>query len=214
MTTRRAFLGTAAMTLAAAELGVLGLPAATEGGSRQLTAFDRATPWINSPPLSAASLLGKAVLVQFGTYTCINWLRTLPYVRAWHQRYMPGLAVIGVHTPEFAFEKDLDNVRRAMQHMNIGFPIALDNDSAIWRAFDNHYWPALYLLDARRTRPLPPLRRGRVRAIREGHSATAHGHGRDGRRRRRPRRRLGDGDGIRAARRLAESEISRDVPRA
>jgi len=145
---RRAFLSSAAMTLAAAEFGVLGLPAATEGGSRQLTAFDRATAWLNSPPLSTTSLLGKPVLVQFGTYTCINWLRTLPYVRAWHQQYMPGLAVIGVHTPEFAFEKDLDNVRRALQHMDIGLPIALDNDYAIWRAFDNHYWPALYLLDA------------------------------------------------------------------
>ena len=125
---RRTFLGSAAMTLAAAESGVLGLPAATEGGSRQLTAFDRATQWINSAPLSITSLLEKPVLVQFGTYTCINWLRTLPYVRAWHRQYMPGLTVIGVHTPEFAFEKDLDNVRRAMQHMNIAFPIALDND--------------------------------------------------------------------------------------
>ncbi len=145
---RRAFLGTAAMTLAAAELGGLGLAAMTAGSSRQLTAVGDATAWINSPPLSTTSLLGKPVLVQFGTYTCINWLRTLPYIRAWHQRYMPGLAVIGVHTPEFAFEKDLDNVRRAMPHLNVGFPLVLDNDYAIWRAFDNHYWPALYLLDA------------------------------------------------------------------
>jgi Thioredoxin like C-terminal domain len=146
---RRAFLGTAAMTLAAAEFGGLGLAGVTDSGSRQLTAIGDATAWLNSPPLSTASLLGKPVLVQFGTYTCINWLRTLPYVRAWHQQYMPGLAVIGVHTPEFAFEKDLDNVRRAMPHLKVGFPIALDNDYAIWRAFDNHYWPALYLLDAR-----------------------------------------------------------------
>jgi hypothetical protein len=99
--------------------------------------------------LSAASLLGKPVLVQFGTYTCINWLRTLPYTRVWQQRYKAGLAVVGVHTPEFPFEKDLDNVRRAMQHLEVGFPQVLDNDYAVWRAFDNHYWPALYLLDAR-----------------------------------------------------------------
>jgi hypothetical protein len=144
---RRAFLGTAAMTLAAAELGALGPTTLAAGASRQLTAIGDGTAWLNSPPLSTASLLGRPVLVQFGTYTCINWLRTLPYVRAWHRRYMPGLAVIGVHTPEFAFEKDLDNVRRAMQHLKVDFPIVLDNDFAIWRAFDNRYWPALYLLD-------------------------------------------------------------------
>jgi hypothetical protein len=149
---RRTFLGSAAMTLAAAELGGLGLAATTAttaDGSRQLTALGDATAWVNSPPLSAASLLGKPILVQFGTYTCINWLRTLPYTRAWQQRYLAGLSVVGVHTPEFPFEKDLDNVRRAMQHLDVGFPQVLDNDYAIWRAFDNHYWPALYLLDAR-----------------------------------------------------------------
>jgi len=146
---RRAFLGSAAMTLAAVELGGLGVAAMSAGGSRQLTALGGATAWLNSPPLSAASLTGKPVLVQFGTYTCINWLRTLPYIRAWQQRYMAGLAVIGVHTPEFPFEKDADNVRRALQHLDVGFPQVLDNDFAIWRAFDNHFWPALYLLDAR-----------------------------------------------------------------
>lgn len=144
---RRAFLGTAALTLAAAELDRLGLASLSTGGSRQLRAVGGATAWINSPQ-STSSLLGKPVLVQFGTYTCINWLRTLPYVRAWNARYGPGLVVLGVHTPEFAFEKDLDNVRHAMQHLKIGLPMALDNDYAIWRAFDNHHWPALYLLDA------------------------------------------------------------------
>jgi hypothetical protein len=146
---RRAFLGSAAMTLAAAEFGGLGLANVAAGASRQLAAVGDATQWLNSAPLSAASLLGKPVLVQFGTYTCINWLRTLPYTRAWQQRYTAELTVIGVHTPEFPFEKDLDNVRRAMQHLDVGFPQVLDNDFAIWRAFDNHYWPALYLLDAR-----------------------------------------------------------------
>ena len=144
---RRAFLGTAAMTLAAAEFGGLGL-AMGAGPSRQLRAIGDAATWLNSPPLSAASLLHKPVLVQFGTYTCINWLRTLPYVRAW-QRLVPALTVIAVHTPEFAFEHDLDNVRRALQHLDVALPLVLDNDYAIWRAFDNHYWPALYLLDGR-----------------------------------------------------------------
>ena len=121
---RRAFLGTAAMTLAAAGVGRLGLPMQA-GASRQLTALGDAATWINSPPLSTASLLGKPVLVQFGTYTCINWLRTLPYVRAWQQHYMPGLMVVGVHTPEFAFEKDADNVRRAVGDGTAQFGVLL-----------------------------------------------------------------------------------------
>jgi hypothetical protein len=89
------------------------------------------------------------VIVQFCTYTCINWLRTLPYVRAWAKKYGRECVVIGVHTPEFAFEQDLDNVRRALQQMRITHPVVIDNDYAIWRAFDNHYWPALYFVDAR-----------------------------------------------------------------
>ena len=109
-----------------------------------------ATAWLNSEPLSADSLRGKVVLVQFCTYTCINWLRTLPYVRAWAERYAgQGLAVVGVHTPEFEFEKDLGNVRRALKEMRVVYPVALDNDYAIWRAFENRYWPALYVVDAR-----------------------------------------------------------------
>ena len=89
------------------------------------------------------------MLVDFCTYTCINWLRTLPYIRAWAEKYRQGLVVIGVHTPEFAFERNLDNVRRALGQMRIDYPIAIDSDYAIWRAFDNHYWPALYFVDAR-----------------------------------------------------------------
>jgi len=118
-------------------------------GAGDLASFGRATAWLNSPPLTAADLRGKVVLVQFGTYTCINWLRTLPYVRAWATRYKErGLVLIGVHTPEFAFEEDVDNVRRAMKERGITFPIAIDNYRAIWNGFGNHYWPALYFIDA------------------------------------------------------------------
>ena len=108
-----------------------------------------ATEWLNSPPLTAAGLRGSVVLVEFWTYTCINWLRTLPYVRAWAEHYQDrGLVVIGVHTPEFDFEHDLDNVRRAVKDLRVDYPVAVDNDYAIWSAFDNHYWPALYFVDA------------------------------------------------------------------
>jgi thiol-disulfide isomerase/thioredoxin len=115
----------------------------------ELPSLGGATGWLNSPPLTAAGLRGKAVLIDFWTYTCINWLRTLPYVRAWAGKYTDqGLAVIGVHTPEFAFEKNADNVRRAVKDMRVDYPVAIDNDYAIWYAFDNHYWPALYFADA------------------------------------------------------------------
>ena len=99
--------------------------------------------------MTAADLRGRVVLVNFLTYTCINWLRTLPYVRAWADRYQDhGLTVIGIHTPEFDFEHDLDNVRRRGQGPGVDYPVAIDNDYAIWTAFDNHYWPALYFVDA------------------------------------------------------------------
>jgi thiol-disulfide isomerase/thioredoxin len=115
----------------------------------ELPSLGGATAWLNSSPLSAADLQGKVVLVDFWTYTCINWLRTLPYVRTWAEKYRKhGVVVIGVHTPEFSFEHDLDNVRRAVKDMKVEYPIAIDNDYAIWYAFDNHYWPALYLVDA------------------------------------------------------------------
>ena len=108
-----------------------------------------ATAWLNSPPLSAADLRGKVVLIDFCTYTCVNWLRTLPYVRAWAEKYQEyGVMVIGVHTPEFPFEHDLENVRRTAQDMRVSHPIAVDSDYAIWHAFANHYWPALYIADA------------------------------------------------------------------
>src|SRR6266852_2584208 len=108
-----------------------------------------ATGWLNSPPLTPAGLRGKVVLVDVWTYTCVNWLRTLPYVRAWADKYKDqGLVVIGVHSPEFPFERDVDNVRQAAKNMKVDFPIAIDNDFSVWRAFDNHYWPALYIADA------------------------------------------------------------------
>ncbi len=111
--------------------------------------FAGATAWLNSQPLSSADLRGKVVLVDFWTYTCVNWLRTLPYVRAWAEKYRSqGLVVVGVHSPEFAFEKNIDNVRRAAISMNVNYPIAVDSDLSIWRAFNNQYWPALYFVDA------------------------------------------------------------------
>jgi thiol-disulfide isomerase/thioredoxin len=118
----------------------------TEG---QLPSLAGASAWLNSPPLSAESLRGRVVLVDFWTYTCINWRRTLPYLRAWAERYKDrGLVVIGVHTPEFGFEKNLDNVRRMAKAQSVGYPILVDSDYAVWQAFDNQYWPALYFIDA------------------------------------------------------------------
>jgi thioredoxin family protein/AhpC/TSA family protein len=146
---RRRFLGRAAMTLAAAHLGMFRATDAMARAPRELSAFDRATDWLNSPRLTAASLQGKVVLVDFCTYTCINWLRTLPYVRGWAHKYRQGFVMIGVHTPEFAFEKNIDNVRQAVKQMGIEYPIVIDNDYSIWRAFNNQYWPALYFVDAR-----------------------------------------------------------------
>ena len=108
-----------------------------------------ATAWLNSPPLTPAGLRGKVVLVDFWTFTCVNWLRTLPYVRAWAAKYRDkGLVVIGVHTPEFSVEHNIANVRRAAQAMRVDYPVAVDNDYGVWRAFENNYWPAVYLADA------------------------------------------------------------------
>jgi thiol-disulfide isomerase/thioredoxin len=121
-------------------------PLSDEG---HLPGFDGATAWLNSPPLTAAGLRGKVVLVDFWTYTCINWLRTLAYVRAWAEKYNDeGLVVVGVHTPEFPFEQDEDNVREAAKDLTVEYPIALDSDYAVWRAFSNQYWPAVYIADA------------------------------------------------------------------
>jgi thiol-disulfide isomerase/thioredoxin len=108
-----------------------------------------ASGWLNSPPLTPGDLRGKVVLVDFWTYTCINWLRTLPYLRAWADTYRDhGLVLLGVHTPEFDVEHDPGNVRRAVKDLRVDYPVVVDNDYAIWTAFDNHYWPALYLVDA------------------------------------------------------------------
>jgi len=166
---RGRFLSTAAMTIAGARLGMFGrlraggasaslaealaeagIVEANQRAPRELTALGGAAEWLNSPPLTAAGLQGKVVLIGFWTYTCINWLRQLPYVRAWAEKYKDhGLVVIGVHTPEFGFEKNIDNVRRAAKDMRVDYPIAIDNDYSIWHAFKNQYWPALYFIDAR-----------------------------------------------------------------
>jgi thiol-disulfide isomerase/thioredoxin len=117
-------------------------------GLGALAALDGAPVWLNSEPLAADGLRGRMVLVDIWTYSCVNWLRTLPYVRAWDERYRDrGLVVVGVHAPEFGFERDLDNVRRAAGELGVGYPVVIDNDFAIWRSFDNHYWPAIYLVD-------------------------------------------------------------------
>jgi thiol-disulfide isomerase/thioredoxin len=115
----------------------------------EMPSLTGATEWINTSPLTSVDLRGKVVLVEFWTYTCINWLRSHPYVRAWAEKYKEhGLVVIGAHTPEFPFEGEVENVRRAVQDMKIHYPIAVDSDYAIWRAFQNNYWPAFYFVDA------------------------------------------------------------------
>ena len=115
----------------------------------QLPAFAGATGWLNSEPLTPEGLRGRVVLVDFWTYTCVNWLRTLPYVRAWAAKYASqGLTTIGVHTPEFAFEHDVANVIAQARALRVPYPIAVDSDYGVWRAFANHYWPAVYIADA------------------------------------------------------------------
>jgi thiol-disulfide isomerase/thioredoxin len=115
-----------------------------------LSSLSSATAWLNSKPLTAAGLKGKVVLIEFWTYTCINWLRIQPYVAAWAEKYKDrGLVVIGVHSPEFGFEKNLENVRRAAKRLGVNYPIAVDSEHEIWRAFNNQYWPALYLIDGK-----------------------------------------------------------------
>ncbi|MBI1256403.1 MAG: redoxin domain-containing protein [Chloroflexi bacterium] len=121
-------------------------PFSTNG---QLPSLEGATQWFNSAPLTPTDLQGKVVLINFWTYTSINWLRSLPYVRTWAETYREhGLVVIGVHTPEFPFEHDLGNVQRAIRSMKVNYPVAVDNDYAVWNAFNNRYWPGLYLVDA------------------------------------------------------------------
>jgi Thioredoxin like C-terminal domain/AhpC/TSA family len=131
---------------AAKTLGVAAADLPFEGN---IGSFDGATAWINSQPLQPKDLHGHVVVVQFWTYTCINWLRTQAYNRAWWQRYRDkGLITIGVHTPEFKFEHDLDNVRWAVEARKIDYPVAVDSDYEVWQSFANHYWPALYFIDS------------------------------------------------------------------
>ena len=118
-----------------------------EGG---LPSLERATRWLSSPPLTAEDLTGRVVLINFWTYTCINWIRTLPYLQAWDSKYRDhGLTIIGVHTPEFGFEHDVDNVISAMENLDVAYPVAMDNGYEIWVAFDNYFWPATYIADGR-----------------------------------------------------------------
>ena len=142
-----------------------GLSTGQSSTPAELASLEHAIEWINTPPLQAAALRGKVVLIDFWTYTCVNWLRTLPYVRAWAEKYRDqGLVVIGVHTPEFSFERDVTNVFRAVKDMNITYPVAIDSDYVIWRAFRNNYWPALYFIDAQ----------GRIRHYYFGEGAYDH----------------------------------------
>jgi thiol-disulfide isomerase/thioredoxin len=123
---------------------------ATPTRTSELGSLSHATEWINSPPLTAEGLKGKVVVVQFWTYSCVNWLRTLPYARTWARKYRDaGLVVIGVHSPEFGFEHQVANVRWAAKSFGVEYPIAVDNDFEIWRGFGNQYWPALYVIDGR-----------------------------------------------------------------
>lgn len=171
---RRGFLATSLTTLAAVPLSLLAcisIPASRTAGADPSTGEDTtmqqtahpaaplpvegvlpsltgATAWLNSPPLTPDGLRGKVVLAELLTYTCINWLRTMPYVRAWSEKYRDhGLAVLGVHTPELEFEQDIENVRRAIADLRVEFPVAVDSEYGVWRAFKNNYWPALYFVD-------------------------------------------------------------------
>ena len=115
----------------------------------RLPSFDRATGWLNSEPLTPSGLRGRVVLVDFWTYTCVNWLRTLPYLKAWAAKYEDaGLTIVGVHTPEFGFERDLRNVVPQSANLGVRYPIAVDSDYGVWDEFANHYWPAVYIADA------------------------------------------------------------------
>jgi len=120
------------------------------GVKKETPSLSGATSWLNTQPLKLENLRGKVVLIDFWTFTCINWRRTLPYIREWEAKYKDqGLIVIGVHTPEFSFEYKTENVSRSIKEMNIGYPVAMDNNYEIWRSFNNEYWPALYLIDAK-----------------------------------------------------------------
>jgi thiol-disulfide isomerase/thioredoxin len=153
---RRRFIGSATMAIVAAHLGMIGCAKAQSTIAIRLPveaefpSLGGATQWLNSEPLTAAGLRGKIVVINFWTFSCINSLRMLPYIRAWAAKYKAqGLVVIGVQAPEFTFEKNIDNVRWAVKDLRLEYPIAIDNDRAIWNAFNNEAWPALYFVDAR-----------------------------------------------------------------
>ena len=150
------WMSAAAITIATVKLGGFMeapqdlVPTSPTFLENALGSLGGASAWLNSQPLTTTDLRGKVVLINFCTYTCINWLRSLPYVRAWNEKYEnQGLVIIGVHTPEFPFEENIDNVRQATASMGITYPIAIDNDYTIWSAFENQYWPALYFIDAK-----------------------------------------------------------------
>jgi thiol-disulfide isomerase/thioredoxin len=146
MKSTRLWLVAVVVSVIGTSAGGVATPLPVEG---RMPSLGRADGWLNSQPLSTPDLRGKVVVVDFWTYTCINWRRTAPYVRAWAQKYKDqGLVVIGVHTPEFSFEKNVDNIRRAAKEQGVEYPIAIDSDYGIWDAFNNRYWPALYFIDA------------------------------------------------------------------
>jgi thiol-disulfide isomerase/thioredoxin len=147
---RRNFLRSAAAVMAGAELYRVTASAADLGDEGRLPDFDGATEWLNSAPLHSKSLRGTVVLVNFWTYSCINSLRELPYMKAWARKYKDaGLVVVGVHAPEFGFEKNPANVKEAVAELKVGYPIPIDSNHAIWQAFRNEYWPADYFIDAK-----------------------------------------------------------------
>ena len=167
--------------------------------------FDGANEWLNSEPLAADDLAGHVVLVDFWTYTCINWLRTLPSIRAWAETYREqGLVVVGVHTPEFPFEHDVENVRRLVKELRVDYPVAIDNDYAVWDAFANRYWPALYAVDSEGAIRYHAFRRRSLRGVGTGRPAAA-GRGR--------RARLRRGFRARGTGRLGPPRDAGDVPR-
>jgi thiol-disulfide isomerase/thioredoxin len=146
--TRTLVLAVFAVTLATIFAG--NGPLDLSGRQETVRSLEGATGWLNTQPLDLKRLEGKVVLIDFWTYTCINWRRTLPYVSAWASKYKDqGLVVIGVHTPEFSFEYKEENIRNAMKKMNINYPVAIDSDYQIWESFQNRFWPALYLIDAK-----------------------------------------------------------------
>lgn len=135
--------------VSAAILGAMGM-GQESFTSKKRPSFNGATAWLNTQPLALSDLRGKVVLIEFWTYSCINWRRTLPYTREWAAKYKDqGLVVIGVHTPEFSFERKIENVQRATDEMKITYPVALDNGFDIWDSFENQYWPAVYLIDSK-----------------------------------------------------------------